>query len=88
MQDCFRLHPEVYGDELADDEEQAPAAEGAEDAGLATAKTASPELGVGSPTSDVVDAKPDAKSSASDEQSPAIAPTKKPEAKSPTSEAP
>ncbi|KAJ8130210.1 hypothetical protein O1611_g3419 [Lasiodiplodia mahajangana] len=28
MQDCFRLHPEVYGDELADDEEAAPAAEG------------------------------------------------------------
>ncbi|KAI1161526.1 hypothetical protein F5B18DRAFT_627902 [Nemania serpens] len=26
MQDCFRLHPEVYGDELADDEE-APAAD-------------------------------------------------------------
>ncbi|RYO76133.1 hypothetical protein DL766_002751 [Monosporascus sp. MC13-8B] len=26
MQDCFRLHPEVYGDELADDDEaQAPA---------------------------------------------------------------
>lgn len=24
MQDCFRLHPEVYGDELADDDE-APA---------------------------------------------------------------
>ncbi|KAI1128994.1 hypothetical protein F5Y10DRAFT_239300, partial [Nemania abortiva] len=28
MQDCFRLHPEVYGDELADDEEAAPAADG------------------------------------------------------------
>lgn len=23
MQDCFRLHPEIYGEELADDEESA-----------------------------------------------------------------
>ncbi|KAK5633708.1 hypothetical protein RRF57_009422 [Xylaria bambusicola] len=29
MQDCFRLHPEVYGDELADDEEAGAAADGA-----------------------------------------------------------
>ncbi|KAI0965775.1 hypothetical protein F4678DRAFT_451680 [Xylaria arbuscula] len=28
MQDCFRLHPEVYGDELADDDEAAAAADG------------------------------------------------------------
>lgn len=26
MQDCFRLHPDVYGAELEDDEEAAPAA--------------------------------------------------------------
>ena len=25
MQDCFRLHPEVYGEELADDDQAAPA---------------------------------------------------------------
>lgn len=29
MQDCFRLHPEVYGDELADDEESEAAVNGA-----------------------------------------------------------
>jgi intermembrane space import and assembly protein 40 len=30
MQDCFRKYPEVYGSELADDEdEEAPAPEGA-----------------------------------------------------------
>jgi intermembrane space import and assembly protein 40 len=28
MQDCFRLHPEVYGDELADDDEAAAAVDG------------------------------------------------------------
>ncbi|RYP38244.1 hypothetical protein DL767_002629 [Monosporascus sp. MG133] len=39
MQDCFRLHPEVYGDELADDDEaQAPA----EDAPEASASRATP----------------------------------------------
>ncbi|RYO74639.1 hypothetical protein DL764_010792 [Monosporascus ibericus] len=39
MQDCFRLHPEVYGDELADDDEaQAPA----EDAPDASASRATP----------------------------------------------
>ncbi|KAI1349485.1 hypothetical protein F5Y01DRAFT_316758 [Xylaria sp. FL0043] len=32
MQDCFRLHPEVYGEELADDDEAAPTVdEGAAD---------------------------------------------------------
>ncbi|RYP70233.1 hypothetical protein DL771_005620 [Monosporascus sp. 5C6A] len=39
MQDCFRLHPEVYGDELADDDEaQAPA----EDPPEASASRATP----------------------------------------------
>ena len=43
MQDCFRKHPEVYGDELADDEEGAPPSEeGAEgEAAPAPARTAS-----------------------------------------------
>ncbi len=38
MQDCFRKYPEVYGSELSDDEDEqpAPAQEGAE----AAAKTA------------------------------------------------
>ncbi|KAI1453833.1 hypothetical protein F4805DRAFT_354876 [Annulohypoxylon moriforme] len=42
MQDCFRLHPEVYGDEL--DEEEA-STEGAPEAGVETsvAKTTTPE---------------------------------------------
>ncbi|KAI1371411.1 hypothetical protein F4677DRAFT_435550 [Hypoxylon crocopeplum] len=42
MQDCFRLHPEVYGDELDEDE---PPAEGALDAATetATAKTTTSE---------------------------------------------
>ena len=30
MQDCFRLHPEVYGEELADDEADADSAAGAQ----------------------------------------------------------
>lgn len=25
MQDCFRLHPEIYGSELTDDDDEAPA---------------------------------------------------------------
>ncbi|KAI0403805.1 hypothetical protein F4802DRAFT_570312 [Xylaria palmicola] len=34
MQDCFRLHPEVYGDELAEDDEAAAAVDGAPSEGL------------------------------------------------------
>lgn len=30
MQDCFRKYPEIYGSELADDDEEAPAGEAAE----------------------------------------------------------
>ncbi|RYC58616.1 hypothetical protein CHU98_g7610, partial [Xylaria longipes] len=42
MQDCFRLHPEVYGDELAEDDEAAAAADGAPSEGL-SARDASAE---------------------------------------------
>lgn len=42
MQDCFRLHPEVYGEELADDEEAAAGADGAETEGV-SARNASAE---------------------------------------------
>jgi hypothetical protein len=38
MQDCFRLHPEIYGDELDDDEQDAPGDGGAEDRGPATSE--------------------------------------------------
>ncbi|KAI1747051.1 hypothetical protein F4782DRAFT_535830 [Xylaria castorea] len=34
MQDCFRLHPEVYSDELADDDEAATEVDGAPSEGL------------------------------------------------------
>ncbi|KAK7982082.1 mitochondrial intermembrane space import and assembly protein 40 [Apiospora saccharicola] len=37
MQDCFRLHPEVYGDELADDEESEAAVNGAPETANANA---------------------------------------------------
>ena len=37
MQDCFRLHPEVYGDELEDDESSESAAPGAAEAPVAKA---------------------------------------------------
>ncbi|TGJ75883.1 hypothetical protein E0Z10_g10949 [Xylaria hypoxylon] len=58
MQDCFRLHPEVYGEELAEDDEAAAAvdgtategvsakdasAEGAADVGAAATESSSPE---------------------------------------------
>ncbi|KAF3014815.1 Oxidoreductase [Neopestalotiopsis sp. 37M] len=72
MQDCFRLHPEVYGDELADDDEeaQAPAAEATPEAASAAATTPVPELDATttSPTSAVVDVKTDVKAPTSDEQ--------------------
>lgn len=42
MQDCFRLHPEVYGEELADDEEAAAGADGVETEGV-SARNASAE---------------------------------------------
>ncbi|KAI0467737.1 hypothetical protein F4859DRAFT_493449 [Xylaria cf. heliscus] len=42
MQDCFRLHPEVYGDELAEDDEAAAAGDGAPSEGL-SARDASAE---------------------------------------------
>ncbi|KAI0460303.1 hypothetical protein F5B21DRAFT_140536 [Xylaria acuta] len=42
MQDCFRLHPEVYGDELAEDDEAAAAVDGAPSEGL-SARDASAE---------------------------------------------
>lgn len=32
MQDCFRKHPEIYGSELADDDDETPAEESAEPA--------------------------------------------------------
>ncbi|GAP86983.1 hypothetical protein SAMD00023353_2401400 [Rosellinia necatrix] len=34
MQDCFRLHPEIYGEELADDDEAAAAADAAAPEGV------------------------------------------------------
>jgi mitochondrial intermembrane space import and assembly protein 40 len=73
MQDCFRLHPEVYGDELADDDEEAPApaAEATPEAASAAATTPVPELDATttSPTSAaVVDVKTDVKAPTSDEQ--------------------
>ncbi|CAJ2512572.1 Uu.00g055870.m01.CDS01 [Anthostomella pinea] len=42
MQDCFRLHPEIYGEELEDDEQPT---DGAPEAGIETsaAKTSTPE---------------------------------------------
>ncbi|KAH8681736.1 hypothetical protein BX600DRAFT_29876 [Xylariales sp. PMI_506] len=42
MQDCFRKHPEIYGDELADDEEAAESpADGAAEAATPATKTSS-----------------------------------------------
>ncbi|KAI0532282.1 hypothetical protein GGR58DRAFT_490828 [Xylaria digitata] len=42
MQDCFRLHPEVYGEELAEDDETAATVDGAATEGV-SAKDASAE---------------------------------------------
>lgn len=88
MQDCFRLHPEVYGDELADDDEEAPAGEAAPEQSRATTQTA-PSEGDGSSASATpqIDAKPDANPAASDEQPAAVTTAKTPEARTPTSEA-
>ncbi|KAI0191649.1 hypothetical protein F4808DRAFT_443684 [Astrocystis sublimbata] len=48
MQDCFRLHPEVYGDELADDDEAGEREGGAPTEDLALSRDAAPE-GQGAP---------------------------------------
>ncbi|KAI0416523.1 hypothetical protein F5X98DRAFT_343494 [Xylaria grammica] len=46
MQDCFRLHPEVYGEELADDDEAAAAVDGTAAEGvLAKDASAAPAAG-------------------------------------------
>jgi hypothetical protein len=72
MQDCFRLHPEIYGDELADDEEEAPA-DGVAEAGAADGKSMPGETDTASPPSSTTtsDAKLDTKPAASHEPLPA-----------------
>lgn len=86
MQDCFRLHPEVYGDELADEladaDEEAPAGEGASETEDTLAKT-SPEAGVNAPAASTVDAKSDVQATPSDAQPSALAPTAKTESQTP-----
>jgi mitochondrial intermembrane space import and assembly protein 40 len=70
MQDCFRLHPEVYGDELADEEEgQAPeeAVPEAADAQAAPKEDAAAP----STTAAVADGKVDVKPTAASEALPA-----------------
>lgn len=85
MQDCFRLHPEIYGDEIADDEdEEAPAGEGASGVGDATTKTSSPEIDASSPASTAVDNKSIVETAAPGEQPPSVpAKTPEPEASKP-----
>jgi intermembrane space import and assembly protein 40 len=54
MQDCFRKYPEIYGSELADDEDEegAPAQEGAGAEALAqTKETPAPAPGAAEPAS-------------------------------------
>ncbi|KAK9791943.1 hypothetical protein SCARD494_07350 [Seiridium cardinale] len=87
MQDCFRLHPEVYGDELADDDEETPAAEGAPEAGAAAERTSSPEVDASAPATTVASGKSYVNATASDEKPAALSPAQKPETKTPTSEA-
>ncbi|ETS75861.1 hypothetical protein PFICI_12805 [Pestalotiopsis fici W106-1] len=83
MQDCFRLHPEVYGDELADDEEETPGAEATPEAASAATTTPAPELdATSSPSSTaVVNVKTDVKPPTSDEKPSA----NKPESNGPAS---
>lgn len=65
MQDCFRLHPEVYGDELADDEEAA-AGEAAPGTEVAAAESPAPERDA-TTANNAVDVKKDVKPTTSDE---------------------
>ncbi|KAI1851523.1 hypothetical protein JX265_012395 [Neoarthrinium moseri] len=86
MQDCFRLHPEVYGDELADDEEEARP-EGEAEAGAAATKAAPAEAGqpIDAPTAAAVDAKNDVTSTTPAHQVPAGNSEQKPASTGPAS---
>ncbi|KAI0908295.1 hypothetical protein F4823DRAFT_499941 [Ustulina deusta] len=61
MQDCFRLHPEVYGEELADDDEAAPAVDEVATDGVssrdatATEPSSPKPTKIGSPTNEVTE---------------------------------
>ena len=57
MQDCFRQHPEVYGDELADDEEGEAPGEAVPEAADAQAAPTESAAAVPSTTAPVADGK-------------------------------
>ena len=70
MQDCFRQHPEVYGDELADGEEgQAPGEAVPESADAQAAPTE--DAAAPSTAAPVADSKVDVKPTAASEALPA-----------------